>query len=64
MDITIIKLSRGVKQADSHYRETGHRIDVFGKEEALDEDYYDQVKNYKCSECDFSSISGERVKRY
>jgi len=34
------------------------------KEEGLGDNYYDIVKPYKCSACDFVALSGKRVKRY
>ncbi len=63
MDITVLEIN-GSKKADEHYRETGHFIELLGKEVALHDDYYDKIKFYKCQECDFTSQGGRRVKRY
>ena len=66
MDFSIIKYNRGAKLADEHYTETGHKIEEFGEQRTvmLANLTYDLIKHYKCTECDFNSDAGERIKRY
>jgi hypothetical protein len=50
--------------ADIHYRETGHKINHFGKITICDIDarnkFADFIETYKCSQCNFVSSGGER----
>lgn len=54
-----MKFSKGVVDADNHYLATGHRI----VEEVRMEKrwfYIDFIKRFRCCECDFTSMAGER----
>jgi len=49
---------KGVMKADSHYLETGHKINQ-ENEWNTKGNKQEIIKRYKCSQCNFNSAAGE-----
>lgn len=63
----VLSAGDGAIKADEHYRETGHRIEVFAQKrkfQTRDREMTDLTKKYKCTQCDFESFNGKRLAKF
>ena len=58
MESLIYRTNKGAIEADKHYSETGHKIELFGQQFTFNKEV-ERHKRYKCTKCDFESFSGE-----